>query len=200
MPTRFSKNTRYLPGAHEQPRSAQPQEDALCVSLGGLSKSAGLPQMKTGWMVLTGPAAAVEELRERLLLVADTYLSVSTPVQAALPRLLNLGRTIGDAIRQRTRANLEFLRKSAAAAPHLTLLSTGGGWNAVLRLPSFRTDAEWSASLLNETGVLAQPGYLYDFEGEAWLVLSLLSNDAVFEEGVLRLGAHVEEATRQAHV
>ncbi len=175
---------------------SRPRERALCVSLGGLSKSAGLPQMKLGWMILNGPEKTVEELRGRLLLVADTYLSVSTPIQAALPSLLDAGRAIGDAIRERLRVNIERLRDIAAGAPHLTVLRVEGGWNAVLRLPSFRTDAEWCGGLIEHEGVLAQPGYLYDFEQDAMLVLSLLTPPAMFAEGVERLRAFVEAAVR----
>lgn len=176
---------------------SSPQRQALCVSLGGLSKSAGLPQMKLGWMILNGPDAVVAALRERLLLVADTYLSVSTPVQAALPDLLVVGRTVSDAIRRRTRANLSLLREAAASAPHLNVLPMEGGWSAVLRLPSIVADTQWSKGLIQEEGVLVQPGYLYDFEEEAMLVLSLLTSSEVFEEGVGRLCAHVETVVRR---
>lgn len=172
------------------------QRQAPCISLGGLSKSAGLPQMKLGWMLLNGPEAALSALRERLLLVADTYLSVSTPVQAALPALLEFGRSVGGQIRSRVAANYGFLREAVAAAPHLSALPVEGGWNAVLRLPGILTDAQWCAGLIREAGVLAQPGYLYDFEEEAMLVLSLLTNPAIFEPGVEQLCAHAEGVAR----
>ncbi|MCZ2155034.1 MAG: pyridoxal phosphate-dependent aminotransferase [Bryobacterales bacterium] len=175
---------------------SQPQEQALSVSLGGLSKSAGLPQMKLGWIIFNGPENAVENLRTRLLLVADTYLSVSTPVQAALPSLLDAGRTIGGLIRERVQANLHCLRTLAGSAPHLTLLPVEGGWNAVVRLPGFLTDAEWCGGLIEREGVLVQPGYLYDFEQDAMLVLSLLTPPEVFSEGVKRLCAYVEAIVR----
>ncbi len=175
---------------------SSPQRQALCVSLGGLSKSAGLPQMKLGWMLLNGPDAAVAALLERLLLVADTYLSVSTPVQAALPALLAFGRSVSGAIRSRVAANLLTLREAAAGAPHLSVLPVEGGWNAVLRLPGILTDAQWCAGLIREAGVLAQPGYLYDFEEEAMLVVSLLANPEVFAPGVERLCAQVEGVAR----
>lgn len=177
---------------------AAPQSTALCVSLGGLSKTAGLPQMKLGWMILQGPAEAQRALRERLLLVADTYLSVSTPVQEALPGLLGVGREIADAIRRRIRANAAFLKSAAAAAPHLTVLPVQAGWNAVLRLPAIHSDMVWSEMLLRHCGVLVQPGFFYEFEGEAWLVLSLLPEEPSFQEAVLRLGAYVESTAQGA--
>ena len=171
---------------------AAPQSTGLCVSLGGLSKTAGLPQMKLGWMILQGPDDAQRALRERLLLVADTYLSVSTPVQEALPGLLGVGREIGDAIRRRIRANAAFLRRVGAATPHLTVLPIEAGWNAVLRLPAILSDTAWSEALLRQCGVLVQPGFFYEFESEAWLVLSLLPDEECFQESVHRVGAHVE--------
>lgn len=185
--------------AANEPRASfsSPQKQALCVSLGGLSKSAGLPQMKLGWMILNGPGSAVAALLERLLLVADTYLSVSTPVQAALPALLAFGRAVGDAIHSRAQDNLILLREAAATAPHLSLLPPEGGWSAVLRLPSIQPDAQWCANLIQEAGVLAQPGYLYDFDEEAMLVVSLLTNPAIFEPGVAHLCAHVENAVQR---
>ena len=176
---------------------ASSQRQALCISLGGLSKSAGLPQMKLGWMILNGPDAAVNALRERLLLVADTYLSVSTPVQAALPGLLGFGRAVGGAIRSRLEANLSLLKEAATSAPHLDLLPVGGGWSAVLRLPAILSDTQWCAGLIQEAGVLVHPGYLCDFEEEARLVVSLLTNPANFEPGVEQLRAHVERTVRR---
>jgi aspartate/methionine/tyrosine aminotransferase len=118
-------------------------------------------------------------------------------VQAALPDLLAFGGTVSDAIRHRTQANLALLREAAASAPHLNVLPVEGGWSAVLRLPSILTDTQWTEGLIQEEGVLVQPGYLYDFEEEAMLVLSLLTNSEVFEEGVERLCAHVETVVRR---
>ena len=64
------------------------RRDVLAFSLGGLSKSIGLPQVKLGWMALAGPDALVDAALERLELVCDTYLSVATPVQASAAELL----------------------------------------------------------------------------------------------------------------
>lgn len=169
-----------------------PQQEAVCVSLGGLSKSAGLPQMKLGWMIVNGPTEAAERLRQRLILIADTYLSVSTPVQAALPQLLGIGRHIGNSIRTRIRTNYCFLQSAVANAPHMTCLATEAGWNTVLRVPAIQSDSAWAEHLLSVCGILVQPGYFYDFEGEAWLVISLLPQEAVFAEAITRLCSEVE--------
>jgi hypothetical protein len=157
---------------------------ALTFSMSGLSKIAGLPQMKIGWIVASGPRS--EEALDALELIADTYLSVSTPVQVALPRLLGLSNGILQQIRQRTTSNLARLRERMHGSA-ATLLRTEGGWYAVLQVPQTRTEEEWTLKLLDESDVLVQPGFFFDFESEAFLVLSLLPEPATFVEGVSRL-------------
>ena len=154
---------------------------ALTFSMSGLSKIAGLPQMKLGWIVASGPRS--EEALDALELIADTYLSVSTPVQVALPRLLDLSGGILEQIRRRTASNLARLGDAIHGSP-ATLLRTEGGWYAVLQVPRTRTEEEWTLKLLDESNVLVQPGFFFDFESEAYLVLSLLPEPAVFAEGV----------------
>jgi aspartate/methionine/tyrosine aminotransferase len=157
---------------------------ALTFSMSGLSKIAGLPQMKLGWIVAGGPRRA--EALDALELIADTYLSVSTPVQVALPRLLRLSGGILDQIRARTALNLARLDESVHGSA-ATLLRTEGGWYAVLQVPRTRTEEEWTLKLLEESDVLVQPGFFFDFESEAFLVLSLLPEPAAFAEGIGRL-------------
>jgi hypothetical protein len=144
---------------------------ALTFSMSGLSKIAGLPQMKLGWIVAGGPRRA--EALDALELIADTYLSVSTPVQVALPRLLRLSGGILDQIRARTALNLARLDESVHGS--------------VLQVPRTRTEEEWTLKLLEESDVLVQPGFFFDFESEAFLVLSLLPEPAAFAEGIGRL-------------
>jgi alanine-synthesizing transaminase len=162
---------------------------ALTFSMSGLSKIAGLPQMKLGWIVASGPNRedARYQAMDALELIADTYLSVSTPVQVALPRLLALSGGILSQIRERTASNLVRLRESVHGTA-ATLLRTEGGWYAVLQVPRTRTEEEWTLKLLDESNVLVQPGFFFDFESEAFLVLSLLPEPATFTEGLARLG------------
>jgi alanine-synthesizing transaminase len=157
---------------------------ALTFSMSGLSKIAGLPQMKLGWIAASGEGH--EAALERLELIADTYLSVATPVQVALPELLAQSEGLRAQIQGRTRANLAFLR-SKTARSELQVLNVEGGWYATLQVPRTRTEEEWALSLLQERDVLVQPGYFFDFESEAFLVLSLLTEPATFEEGVRRI-------------
>lgn len=160
------------------------ERKALTFCMSGLSKIAGLPQMKLGWIALNGPDR--EQAMDALELIADTYLSVSTPAQVALPRLLELSGSILNDIRERTASNLARLREAIHGSA-ATLLRTEGGWYAVLQVPRTRTEEEWTLKLLDESGVLVQPGFFFDFETEAYLVVSLLPEPATFAEGVSRL-------------
>jgi alanine-synthesizing transaminase len=155
-------------------------EGCLAFSMSGLSKVAGLPQMKLGWIV--APAAAIEKLEW----IADTYLSVSTPVQCAAARLLKLGGEVQTQIRERTAANLAHAR-AALAGSAAGILAVEGGWYITLQVPRVRSEEEWCLELLGRENVLVQPGFFYDFEAEAFLVVSLLTEPVVFEEGIARL-------------
>ncbi len=154
--------------------------------LSGLSKVAGLPQLKLGWIVVAGPVADRDAALDRLDLVADTYLSVGAPVQLAAPALVAGRGTIRDAVRERIRGNLAAVRDAARGAP-FDVLDVEGGWSAVLRVPAVRTGERWALDLLEQDGVLVQPGYFYDFPSEAYLVLALLPERHVFDDGIARL-------------
>ncbi|HVG06419.1 MAG TPA: pyridoxal phosphate-dependent aminotransferase [Thermoanaerobaculia bacterium] len=162
-------------GPHAGPTAAASGE-ALSFSLGGLSKSAGLPSWKLGWIRVGGPPGLRRRAVEALEMVADSYLSVGTPVQRALPGVLELAPRIRAAILDRIRGNLETLR-------HLPeLLEPAGGWSAVLRVCLPQSDEELALEILDRTGVLVHPGYFFDFETDDFLVLSLLPEPARFAE------------------
>lgn len=160
-------------------------------SLGGLSKSCGLPQLKVGWIALGGPPALLGETRARLELVGDTYLSVNGPAQAGLPALLGLGATARTAIQDRLRENEACLKATFDARSAVSVLRSDGGWSAILRLPAVRTDEEWALALLEQAHVLAQPGFFFDLEGGVFLVISLLPAPGAFASAVGRLRALV---------
>ncbi|HLY18112.1 MAG TPA: pyridoxal phosphate-dependent aminotransferase [Bryobacteraceae bacterium] len=171
-------------------------EEAPAFSMSGLSKVAGLPQMKLGWIVIAGPAPARAETREKLELIADTYLSVSTPVQHAAARLLELGKGIREQIAARVRDNLDWFRCAIGAESPCRMLAAEGGWYATLQVPRTRREEDWVLALLDEEDVLAQPGFFYDFESEAFLVLSLLTEPETFREGCCRLLAKVDGSVK----
>jgi alanine-synthesizing transaminase len=161
--------------------------EALSFSLGGLSKSAGLPSWKLGWIRVGGPP----ELRRRtvaaLEMVADTYLSVATPVQRALAGVLDLAPRIRAAILERVRGNLAVLRGVLVDVPAVELLEPEGGWAAVIRVSLPVSDEELVLAILERAGVLVHPGYYFDFATEDFLVLSLLPEPGSFAAGVSRL-------------
>jgi alanine-synthesizing transaminase len=160
-------------------------DKGLAFSMSGLSKIAGLPQMKLGWLITAGAPDNRRLALERLEWIADTYLSVSTPVQRALERLLREGLSLQAQIRERTYQNLQFLKRDLAAGPAV-VLDVEGGWYATIQVPRIRTEEEWVLHLLDRWNLLIQPGFFYDFASEAFLVLSLLTEPAVFREGVNR--------------
>lgn len=161
-------------------------EECLAFSMSGLSKVAGLPQMKLGWMVAAGPEALRREAFERLEWIADTYLSVSAPVQCAAPALLRAGLAVQTQIRTRCAENLAFAR-TALAGSAANILQVEGGWYITVQLPRIRPEEDWAVDLLTQAQVLTQPGFFYDFANEAFLILSLLTPPETFRPGVHRL-------------
>ncbi len=163
------------------------RHDVLGFTLGGLSKSIGLPQAKLAWMALSGPADAVSAARHRLELIADTYLSVSTPVQIATATLLARGASVRAQIQQRIVANHRALERHVAQTPACRVLHAEGGWYAVVQVPSFTTEEELVLSLLHEDDVLVHPGFFFDFATESFLIVSLLPPEAMFSDAITRV-------------
>lgn len=162
--------------------------DARCLtfSLSGLSKAAALPGLKLGWMLVDGPAAERDEALARLELIADTYLSVNTPVQLAAGSLLALVPEVQARILARLRTNRAHLAAHHHADASWSLLPSEAGWSAILRIPARETEEEVCLRLLDR-GVSVQPGYFFDFAAHRYLVISLLPDEQVFAEGVRRL-------------
>jgi alanine-synthesizing transaminase len=163
------------------------RSDVLAFTLGGLSKSAGLPQLKLGWMVVGGPAAERDRAIAALELIADSFLSVGTPVQAAAAELLVRTAPVRAAIQTRVRRNLAAARAAAAAVPACELLAADAGWCAVLRIPATRSEEQFVLDLLERERILVHPGYFFDFRSEAFIVVSLLTPEPVFDEAFPRV-------------
>lgn len=161
---------------------------ALTFVLSGLSKVCGLPQLKLGWIAVAGPEPARTEALEGLEWIADLFLSVSSPVQRALPQLMEARHPWQARARERIAANLARLDRAAARAPRLGRLAGDGGWVAILRAPGPRGEEEWALELLRR-GVIVHPGHFYDMEGEAFLVVSLIVPPEAFDAGLARIEA-----------
>jgi alanine-synthesizing transaminase len=165
--------------------------DVLTFSLGGLSKTVGLPQLKLAWLVAGGPPEACARALAGLELIADSFLSVSTPVQIAAPSLLECGAAIRSQIHQRVRDNLAMLRDAASSFPACDVFKIEGGWSAVVRVPATRAEDQLVLGLLDAEGIVVHPGYFFDFPREAFLVMSLLPQTEILREGVLRVLRYV---------
>jgi alanine-synthesizing transaminase len=162
----------------------------LVFRLGGLSKACALPQLKLAWTALAGPAIQVAEARARLEHIADAFLSPGTQVQLALPRLLPASATTRAQLRQRVRDNLASLQRALAGSA-ASVLRVEGGWYAIVRLPSVLDDELWALTLLEQDGVLTQPGYYYDLPG-AHLVLSLIGDPGELRAAAERIAGRVQ--------
>ncbi|MDH5298071.1 MAG: pyridoxal phosphate-dependent aminotransferase [Desulfobulbaceae bacterium] len=178
------------PAGDERLGSAVGNGGALTFVLSGLSKVVCLPQLKLSWIQISGPTELCAQAREGLELIADTFLSVGSLVQAAVPALLDLQPAIVKQVRERLDANHATLAEAVDGHPRTRLLTREGGWYALLRVDDDMDDEERVCRLLAEERVLVHPGYFYDFIGDGHLILSLLTPPAIFGEGVGRMRGH----------
>lgn len=165
---------------------ATPNAPVTTFVMGGLSKLLALPQMKLAWTVVCGPEKDTSNALHRLEVIADTFLSVATPVQTALPAWLSVRQQIQQQILQRVRANLAVL-DSYIQGTAVSRLKVEGGWCAVLRVPAVGDDVDLGIRLLEETRVAVHPGSFYGFPEKGWLVVSLLGNPEPFVAGLQRM-------------
>ena len=160
---------------------------ALTFTMSGISKISGLPQMKFAWLAVSGPEAEKREALARLEMIADTYLSLNAPIQLAAPVLLHQRKKFQQQLISRVRANLDELDAQITKEKRFDRLNVEGGWYAVLRVPATRPDEELAIELLQKHGVYLHPGHFYDFPGEGHLVVSLITPQHDFAEGLRRL-------------
>jgi len=174
----------YAWAPHEHARTFAARSAGMTFTLGGLSKSRGLPQLKLSWIVVSGPDAGVGEALARLEFIADSYLSVATPVQLALPELLRGSIPVRDAILARCIANHATAAALVGGAPAVALVPAHAGWSAVLRFPRVVPEERLVLELLERHGVAVHPGYFFDFPVEGYLVVSLLAEPERFAAGL----------------
>jgi aspartate/methionine/tyrosine aminotransferase len=165
---------------------------ALTFVLSGLSKISGLPQMKLAWIAVQGPEPLVKQALERLDVIADTFLSLSTPMQLALPALLEVRRQLQPQIMDRLRANLTALDHQLEQQQLVKRLQVEGGWYAILRIPALEDSEAAAIRLVSETGVHVHPGSFFGFGPEGMLVVSLLTPRETFERGISLLLKHIQ--------
>jgi len=170
-----------------QPLSLAANAGCLTFVTNGLSKILGLPQMKLSWIVVSGPELERREALKRLDVIADTYLSVNTPVQTALPSWLALAEKIQAQIRERVEINLELFKTCAKEMDGVNVLFVEGGWYAMLALPDILDEEEWALKFLRDAGVSVHPGYFFDAEGGTLIIVSLLLQTEQFQEGIQKI-------------
>ena len=161
--------------------------DVLTFTLSGVSKISALPQMKLAWIVISGPGEQVNAAMARLEIIADTYLSMNTPVQLAAPALVEQRTSIQPLLLDRIRENLADLDRLLAGQQSCSRLAVEGGWYAVLRVPATQSDEDLAIELLRKKNVLVHPGHFYDFAADGYLVVSLITPPRHFREGIARV-------------
>jgi alanine-synthesizing transaminase len=161
--------------------------EALTFTMSGLSKICGLPQMKAAWLIVGGTAARKREALSRLEVIADTYLSMSAPIQWAIPALLRQRHPFQKQLMARVVENLSELDQQLARQKFCSRLEVEGGWNTVIRVPATRSDEDLALELLVASRVYVHPGHFYDFPSEGIVVLSLISPQNDFSVGVRQL-------------
>ncbi len=171
--------------------------DSLTFTMSGLSKISGLPQMKVAWLIASGPEVLKQQAVAVLEMIADTYLSMNTPMQLALPVLLKLRHNFQQQCAERTRNNLAQLDKLLSTQKLCTRLNLEGGWYAILRVPATGSDEEFALELLNSRGVYVHPGHFYDFPADGYLVVSLITPELRFAAGIEALVILIDEKFRK---
>jgi len=173
-----------FPLGENRPASFAANRGAPTFTLSGLSKISGLPQMKAAWLIAGGPQQWKSEALARLEVIADTFLSVNTPVQLAIPKFLEQRHAFQEQVIRRVRRNLAELDRQLAGQKAASRLRVEGGWCAVLSVPAVRSDDDLALALLNEKGLYVHPGHFYDFFSERFLVVSLIALEVQIRQGV----------------
>jgi alanine-synthesizing transaminase len=161
--------------------------ETLTFTLSGLSKISGLPQMKFAWVVTSGPAEEMNSALDRLEVIADTYLSMSAPIQLAAPTLLAQRKRFQPRLMDRVRANLQELDRQLATQDICRRLDVEAGWYVVVRVPATQSDEDLAIEMIQQASVLLHPGHFYDFPSDGYLILSLITPPLDFQEGSRRL-------------
>ena len=169
------------------------KSSTLLFSLNGISKLLGLPQLKLSWIVINGTSLHTAEALNRLDIIADTFLSVNTPAQVALPKLLGQLQCIGEQIRKRVCSNYQMLQNIFKDST-VSVFHGEGGWYGILQFPQFHNDDEWAVELVLQQRILVHPGHFFEMKQNSCIVLSLLPSPDVFADALSRIRMFVEHS------
>ncbi|MFN8586562.1 MAG: hypothetical protein U0704_02085 [Candidatus Eisenbacteria bacterium] len=165
---------------------------ALTAVLGGLSKTCGLPHLKLAWTTFAGPDDACAEALARFAWLEDLFLGVATPVQLALPRLLETRHAFRTAVRARLARNDGALAAFLRAHPEASAIPARESWAQPLRLPARLTGEQWALDAL-ERGVVVWPGEPFELSPGAHVVVSRIVEPDVFARGLEALGRALDD-------
>jgi len=168
-------------------KTAVNQTKCLSFVLSGFSKILALPQVKLGWIVVGGNPEICSEARDRLEMITDLYLSVSTTVQHAVERLLALRKPIQRQLLSRIDSNSRFLEAQLTCNENARMLMREGGWYAVIEITDWLSDEERALQLLEKDNIFVHPGYFYEFHKNGFLVVSLITPVDTFQTGISRM-------------
>jgi alanine-synthesizing transaminase len=179
------------------PKSFVANADVLTFTLSGLSKIAALPQMKVAWVATSGLERQRNEAIERLEIIADTYLSLSSPTQRAFPALLEQRNRMRAQLQERIRENWSYLKSTLSQTAEYELLETEGGWNAVVRVKNVHgakrtSDEQFTIEWMQTKKVIAHPGHFYDFASQDYFVVSLIVPGEQFRRGICALVSQMD--------
>jgi aspartate/methionine/tyrosine aminotransferase len=164
-----------------------PSSQINSVVMSGVSKVLALPQLKLGWFYFTGDSKFIREASEYMEIITDTYLSVSFPIQKALPELIKNQSSIQKLIAKRISYNLESL-SSLDGSIYRPIIPMGG-WYIPIQVQTDYTEDEFSRKLLEKENILVHPGRMFQFQKGKWIVISLILPEEDFLISIAKLNS-----------
>lgn len=160
----------------------------------GFSKMLALPGLKLGWILNKSPEIYRSEIQKNLGFIADTYLSVNSPIQLATPELIPWKSMIQNRIRTRIMRNLAECHSFSEGNPKIKNKQTiEAGWYFLFDLDMEKKDEDLVAEILLETKVFLHPGSWYGFShNRCILVVSLISEEETLRKGLEALQSYLK--------
>ncbi|MDR1355393.1 MAG: pyridoxal phosphate-dependent aminotransferase [Propionibacteriaceae bacterium] len=164
--------------------------------LDGLSKLLAAPQLKLGWIRLSGPPNETAPYARALDAIADNYLTVGSPIAVALPALLEQAATSTARTCDRIRNNYLIVQQVFADNGY-RVRHTAGGWMVLIDTPPIIDDDALALRILNTAHLAVHPGWFYDLDSPTTLALSLLPESPALRTNCLALKAAIAATITQ---
>lgn len=182
-------------GTGNFPRACAISDFPLLFTLNGLSKMFALPALKLGWIAVSGARARVEAAVDSLETMADTFLSVHTPIQKALPAIFEEGKSFKEKYVREVAARRNLAVALLKGSEQIHFHSPQGGFHLTAKIQTKQDEEDFVVRLLEQTEVLVHPGYFYDYESGVHIVFSFLAPPELLSTAIPRL----MEFCRQTH-